>query len=103
MTGPVEGQGQAAQMLNESTGPKGNNPSLYSQLASNRAREVIARPGTTKKERKKRTCPKCAKAECDGKKGASLCKNACRDCGQRSCRGRNSKAPTKKCDVAWND
>ncbi|EKM78170.1 hypothetical protein AGABI1DRAFT_12817, partial [Agaricus bisporus var. burnettii JB137-S8] len=43
------------------------------------------------KSRKPRTCKKCAKPECPGKRSVKDCKNLCHDCGKYECRGRNSK------------
>jgi hypothetical protein len=58
------------------------------------------RPG--KKPRQPRTCRKCAKLECKGKRGVLDCKNPCRDCGSINCRGRNSHRPLLTCSEGWD-
>ncbi|KAJ7200900.1 hypothetical protein C8J57DRAFT_1627132, partial [Mycena rebaudengoi] len=79
-------------------------PSLWSQmnqLFRKRAAEAIPGPAR-KKQRKPRTCAKCPIQDCKGKKESEYCKDAFRDCGSISCKGRNSKAPQKRCSVAWD-
>ncbi|KAJ7099008.1 hypothetical protein C8R44DRAFT_748066 [Mycena epipterygia] len=70
------------------------------QLSKNRAQATFPKKAV-KKQRKGRTCAKCAQEDCDGKKAASLCHNPCRHCKKHSCRGRNSKTPNKVCTDAW--
>jgi len=48
-----------------------------------------------------RHCCKCGGVECKGKGGYQFCTNVCRDCGQESCRGRNSKKPERNCKEGW--
>ena len=99
MTGPIPQAGQHAdQGLIRAT--QGTRSSLYNQLSSDRAWATMAKPPAVK-QRKGRTCIKCADENCKGKKEAKLCPNVCRDCKKRMCKGRNSKAPTRTCDKAW--
>ena len=99
MTGPIR---QTGQYSDQGLIPANHGPSssLYNQLSSDRAWTTVAKP-TAVKQRKPRTCVKCAYANCNGKKEAALCLNVCRDCKKVTCRGRNSKYPTRTCDKAW--
>ena len=56
-----------------------------------------------KKKPKGRSCGKCGwdGSDCKGSGNRTLCKNACRDCGSRTCYGRNSKKPTLDCENGW--
>jgi hypothetical protein len=88
----------------ESSDPKPG-PSFQSQ--SVRVAQVIAsrslkKPGA-KATRKGRTCRKCAKTNCPGKKEVKLCHNNCQDCGLVKCRGRNPRKPAKTCAAGWED
>lgn len=79
---------------------------IATMLACERVANEIARTKTLSKPpavRKPRTCFKCRQPDCKGKRSAKSCQNACRDCGQRACRGRNSRHPTKPCHTAWED
>ncbi|KAJ6560524.1 hypothetical protein DFH09DRAFT_1083397 [Mycena vulgaris] len=60
------------------------------------------------KQRRERTCRKCAVPECPGRGNVKSCRNRCRDCGKAgqdfSCKGRDSKKPNITCTgsrVAW--
>ncbi|KAF5323995.1 hypothetical protein D9611_008386 [Ephemerocybe angulata] len=55
-----------------------------------------------KGSRGQRTCQKCGKPECPGKRQVKYCYNLCQDCGEVVCYGRNSKRPTKPCSQAWS-
>ncbi|PPQ80024.1 hypothetical protein CVT24_003845, partial [Panaeolus cyanescens] len=46
--------------------------------------------------RKERRCWKCFK-DCSGRRSTAYCNNECVDCGQSSCRGRNSHRPNYNC------
>ncbi|KAJ7106160.1 hypothetical protein C8R44DRAFT_745248 [Mycena epipterygia] len=48
------------------------------QLSKHRAQATFPKKAV-KKQRKGRTCAKCAQEDCDGKKAAALCHNPCRD------------------------
>jgi len=82
------------------------NPQSSRQVAASLARKRVAeelmdsRP--QKKERKRRTCRKCAHPECSGNQRVANCKNPCQDCGQIECEGRNPKLKGDiPCDKAW--
>jgi hypothetical protein len=49
------------------------------------------------RKRKRRTCAKCARSECSGSQKSSNCRNACQDCNQITCQGRNARKPKKPC------
>ena len=57
---------------------------------------------TSQKDRKHRTSPKCALIACPGSQKASNCQNKCRDCGETSCRGRNSKRCIRCVAKVWD-
>jgi hypothetical protein len=71
-------------------------------LARQRVVTHIQKSKPAKKDRKRRTCPKCALIACPGSQKASNCQNKCRDCGESSCRGRNSKRLHKTCREGWD-
>ena len=71
------------------------------KLARKRVADCLAERLPAKKARKRRTCVKCAEPMCPGSQTVKNCKNPCRDCGKRSCRGRNSKKPSTPCHLAW--
>jgi hypothetical protein len=71
-------------------------------LARQRVVTHIKESKPAKKDRKRRTCPKCALIACPGSQKASNCRNKCRDCGETSCRGRNSKRLHKTCREGWD-
>ncbi|TFK86323.1 hypothetical protein K466DRAFT_576438 [Polyporus arcularius HHB13444] len=63
--------------------------------------DVYAPP--SKKPRQPRTCAKCGDSRnCPGRSAARLCPKPCQDCGQRACRGRNSKRPHRSCMDGWD-
>ena len=66
-----------------------------------RVADSLAERLPAKKARKRRTCVKCAELLCPGSQTVKNCKSPCRDCGERSCRGRNSKKPSTLCHLAW--
>ena len=71
------------------------------KLARKRVADSLAERLPAKKARKRRTCVKCAEPRCPGSQTVKNCKNPCRDCRERSCRGRNSKKPSTPCHLAW--
>jgi hypothetical protein len=58
-------------------------------------------PIQSHKPRQPRRCAKCGRMDCSGRQNRKLCHNGCQDCGLNTCKGRNAKRPTKKCDEAW--
>jgi len=46
-------------------------------------------------------CAKCGRMNCSSWQNWKLCHNGCQDCGLNTCKGRNAKRLTKKCDEAW--
>ncbi len=101
----------AQSLLNISVIPTGHDcirtPSdTVAILACQRVVNVVERMQPQQKPqapRKPRTCFKCCQADCKGKKSAKSCQNPCRDCGQQTCRGRNSQYPSRRCHNAWID
>jgi len=71
------------------------------KLARKRVADSLAEHVPVKKARKRRTCIKCAEPVCPGSQTVKNCQNPCRDCGEKSCRGRNSKKPMTPCHLAW--
>ena len=71
-------------------------------LARQRVITHIQTSKPAKKDRKRRTCAKCALVACPGSQKASNCRNKCRDCGETCCRGRNSKRLHKTCREGWD-
>ena len=71
------------------------------KLARKRVADSLAERLPTKKARKRRTCVKCAEPTCPGSQTVKNCRSSCRDCGERSCKGRNSKKPSTPCHLAW--
>jgi hypothetical protein len=71
------------------------------KLACKQVADSLAERLPMKKARKHQTCVKCAEPTCPGSQTVKNCKNPCRDCGERSCRGRNSKKPSTLCHQAW--
>jgi len=71
------------------------------KLARKCVADSLAERLPAKKARKHRTCVKCAEPMCPGSQTVKNCKNPCRDCGERSCRGRNSKKLSTPCHLAW--
>lgn len=69
---------------------------VHQRVAADVAKaQPLANP--PKKQRKRRTCAKCATSDCSGSQSSAYCKNKCQDCGERNCRGRNSRKPGKLC------
>jgi hypothetical protein len=91
---------QTSQML--STASTTADHATLNQLARQRVVTHIQQSKPAKKDHKRRTCPKCALVECPGSQRASNCRNKCRDCGEASCRGRNSKRLHKTCREGWD-
>lgn len=98
----------------DNSSPEGGPSSIDSEslqthighLARKRTLSASAATGrAVKKIRKPRSCPKCGREEgCNGRQRASRCEYSCRDCGQKACRGRNSKRPGKPCwDAKWDE
>jgi hypothetical protein len=74
-------------------------------LAKQRA-QIISLPPMRpdKRGRKTRTCAKCQSEKCPGNANRKWCKSVCFDCGQKSCRGRNTKQPRRTCkEATWDD
>ena len=91
--------------------PTSQTTSAQSATADHNALDFLARQRViahiqtskpAKKDRKRRTCPKCALVACPGSQKASNCRNKCRDCGETCCRGRNSKKLHKTCREGWD-
>uniref|UniRef100_A0A8H8CGB6 3'-5' exonuclease n=1 Tax=Psilocybe cubensis TaxID=181762 RepID=A0A8H8CGB6_PSICU len=79
------------------------NKIIMEKLARQRVVESLQKTKPIKKPRKRRTCRKCGQRDCSGSSNVNLCRNRCQDCGQyNSCKGRNTKRPTKKCYEGWN-
>ena len=74
---------------------------IHSQLNSLSHKRTLASLPTpaqpNPKKRKIRTCKKCGKESCNGRKEVKLCLDQCRDCGKSVCNGRDSKRPNKPC------
>ncbi|KAF8809041.1 hypothetical protein BYT27DRAFT_7095061, partial [Phlegmacium glaucopus] len=78
--------------------------SIEGYIARKRVGECLQRAEPVKRTRKDRTCQKCGRVDCNGRKEVRLCQNPCQDCRGHSCRGRNSKRPKKPCwDASWDD
>ena len=95
--GPVP---RTSQML--STASTTADRAALNLLAHQRVVTHIQQSKPAKKDRKRRTCSKCALVACPGSQRASNCRNKCRDCGEASCRGRNSKRLQKTCREGWD-
>lgn len=75
---------------------------VAAMLSRKRVAEELLNLRPQKKERKRRTCRKCAHLECSGSQRVANCKNPCQDCGQIECEGRNPKLRGNiPCDKAW--
>jgi len=72
------------------------------QLARQHIQHMTAQSRPQQKQRKPRTCARCAIPACKGKKSRDFCDHPCRDCGldKSQCRGRNSKYPNEPCHLA---
>jgi hypothetical protein len=88
-------------LLNPSTGQR----TLAEYLARQRAQINSLPPAQPdKKKRKTRTCAKCQSEKCPGNANRKWCKSACFDCGEKSCRGRNTKQPNRTCkEASWDE
>ncbi|KAJ7488604.1 hypothetical protein B0H11DRAFT_2230137 [Mycena galericulata] len=77
---------------------------VLKELAKRRVDDSMAHSEPApKKPRHGRTCRKCYKESCPGKKSVKSCRNKCRDCDRVDCKGRNPKFPTKSCtEAVWN-
>jgi len=100
LTPPLPASSGSSQMT--STTVSTMDHSTLDFLARQRVVTHIQNSKPAKKDRKRRICPKCALVECRGSQKASNCRNKCRDCGQTSCRGRNSKRLNKTCREGWD-
>ncbi len=77
---------------------------IVTTLARERVRAELIKSQPQTSTRKPRTCRKCAKHDCGGKKSVDLCRNPCQDCGRiTGCRGQNPKRMGGRwtCNVAW--
>jgi hypothetical protein len=65
--------------------------------------QITAENHPPAKRLKRRTCGKCGREgkDCRGSGDRRLCNGQCRDCGSRSCYGRNTKHPEKNCTEGW--
>jgi hypothetical protein len=87
-------------LLTESlgAGPSTAQMSVADILMRKRGEAAIGpAPIPAPKKRKKRTCQKCARAECPGSGGRAKCKSVCRDCKLPECPGREEKKPDMPC------
>ncbi len=84
--------------------PQNSTEQQLEQLALMRAHnKAKAAEPAAKKTRAPRSCPKCGRVEdCVGRQASKRCPYPCRDCGQKDCRGRNSKRKDKPCWEAWD-
>lgn len=85
----------SAQMFEASIGQPQVGPNIDHRqqielVARQRVADQLRKRTVVNKQRKNRTCRKCAVSECPGKRRVSDCKNPCRDCGKVECPGRNS-------------
>lgn len=73
------------------------------RVAADIARTQVQQPNiTNQRSRKPRTCRRCARPECPGKKSIQLCRNQCQDCGRiGQCNGRNPDRAKRQCHDAW--
>ena len=92
---------QQDQPPNSSPNERFTTQETIEKLARKRVADSLAECLPAKKARKRRTCVKCAEPTCPGSQTVKNCKNPCRDCGEKSCRGRNSKKPSTPCHLAW--
>lgn len=72
-------------------GPRLDYAQQIEMRAQQRVSAQIQKVKPVNKIRKPRTCKKCARADCSGKRRVADCKNPCRDCGEVECQGRNSR------------
>ncbi len=85
-----------------STAPTDSLRAHLEAAARKRASESLATEPAHKKQRRERHCAKCDSTDCRGRKSVDLCMNPCRDCLKLTCRGRNTKRPTKPCYLGWD-
>ena len=72
------------------------------RVAADIAKLHVPRPSVQQATRKARTCRRCARPECPGKKSIRECKNPCQDCGKiDQCKGRNPDRLKRPCHTAW--
>lgn len=55
-------------------------------------------PTLQKRLRKERKCWKCFAPNCPGIRSKGLCPNACTECGDKDCKGKDSRHPGKPCE-----
>ncbi len=108
---PISAQGIASS--SSMPGPSNHSSASSSHLASNeiplhsileslsRKRTIESLPEPARqqdpKKRKARSCKKCGKEDCKGRREVKSCLNLCQDCKKHACKGRDSKRPSKKC------